>query len=131
MTAPLARRIPAAVRPAMLAMIRSIHTVIFASVAAMIGVVVWDGLRGRPGRRTAAALAVVLAESATYASNNQVCPLTPLAEGMGAERGSVVDMFLPDWAARRIPVVSVSLVIVGLVLNARALFRRRRRAAER
>lgn len=131
LTAPLARRIPAAVRPAMLAMIRSIHTVIFASVAAMIGVVVWDGLRGRPGRRTAAALAVVLAESATYASNNQVCPLTPLAEGMGAERGSVVDMFLPDWAARRIPVVSVSLVIVGLVLNARALFRRRRRAAER
>ncbi len=131
LTAPLARRIPAAAHPAMLAMIRTVHTVIFASVAAMIGVVVWDGLHGRPGRRTAAALAVVLAESATYVSNNQVCPLTPLAEEMGAERGSVVDIFLPAWAARRIPAVSVALVMVGLLLNARALCRRRPSAVGR
>lgn len=131
LTTPIARRTPASARPAVLTAIRAVHTVIFASVAAMIAVVLWDGLRGRPGRRTAAALAVVLAESLTYASNNQVCPLTPLAEEMGAERGSVVDLFLPEWAARRIPLVSVSLVIAGLVLNARALLRRWSSAAAR
>ncbi|MGH2357012.1 MAG: hypothetical protein ACRDGJ_03240, partial [Candidatus Limnocylindria bacterium] len=55
-----------------------------------------------------------------YVSNNQVCPLTPLAEEIGAERGSVVDNFLPDWAARRIPIVAGSAALLALFLNLRA-----------
>ena len=84
MTAFLAQRTPGGARPAVLAAVKAIHTAIFAAVAVQIGVVVWDGLRQRPGLRTAAALAIVLGESAVYASNNQVCPLTPLAEALGA-----------------------------------------------
>lgn len=63
----------------------------------------------------------MLAESVVFVSNNQVCPLTPLAEELGAERGSVVDIFLLDWAARRIPVVAGSAAVLALVLNLRAL----------
>ena len=55
-----------------------------------------------------------------YVSNNQVCPLTPLAEELGAERGSVADIFLPGWLARRIPVLGGSALLVGLVPNLRA-----------
>ena len=55
-----------------------------------------------------------------YLSNNQVCPLTPLAEHLGAERGAVADLLLPAWAARRIPVVAGSMALVALALNARA-----------
>ena len=122
----LASRTPPAARPAVLAGVKAIHTAIFASVAAQIGVVVWDGLRQRPGRRTVAAVVIALGESAIYASNNQVCPLTPLAEELGATRGSVSDIFLPDRLARRIPLIGGSALVIGLGLNLLAWIRRRR-----
>lgn len=105
----------------MLAAIKALHTVIFVSIGAAVALFVWDGVRGRPRRRTAAALGVALGEAAVYVSNNQVCPLTPLAEELGAERGAVADMFLPDWASRRIPVVSILALLAGAALNLRAL----------
>ena len=66
----------------------------------------------------------MLAESAIFVSNNNVCPLTPLAEELGAERGSVVDMFLPAPVAERIPRVAGSAALLALALNLRALTRR-------
>jgi len=120
LTTPLATLIRPQWRPAALTTIRAIHTVIFASVGAAILLVVWDGLWQRPAPRTLAAGAVVLAKSAIFVSNNQVCPLTPLAEQLGATRGSVADIFLPDRFSRRIPVIGGSAMILGLALNARA-----------
>ena len=124
LTERLARIIPVAGRPAALITIKAIHTVIFASVGAAIALFVWDGARQRPGRRAALALGVALGETAVYVSNNQVCPLTPLAEELGAERGSVADIFLPDRFSRRIPLFGGSALIVGLVLNLRAALKR-------
>jgi hypothetical protein len=126
-TEPAARRIPETWHGPALNAIKAIHTVLFASIGAAIVLFVWDGIRGRPGRRTATALGIALAESAVYLSNNQVCPLTPLAEELGADSGSVVDIFLPDAAARRIPLVSTSALLLGIGLNLRALRRRRSR----
>lgn len=120
-TRPLAGIIPQRWRPAALTSIKAVHTVIFASIALAIAVFVLDGIRQRPGRRAAYSLGVALAEAGVYVSNNQVCPLTPLAEELGAKRGSVVDMFLPAWAARRIPLVGCAALAVGIALNARAL----------
>ena len=67
---------------------------------------------------------MVLLESAVFVSNNQVCPLTPLAQEMGAKSGSVADIFLPDWLSRRIPVLGGATLIVGLALHSEALWRR-------
>lgn len=120
-TAPLSRLIPAARRPQALAAIKAIHTAVFLSIAGAILLTVADGVRGRPRRRTALAGGAVVAESILFVSNNQVCPLTPLAEELGAKRGSVVDIFLPAWAARRIPIVAGSAAVLALVLNLRAL----------
>jgi hypothetical protein len=122
-TAPLARITPHSARPAVLAAIKGIHTAIFFGVAVQIAVVVWDGLRQRPGRGTVTALAIAIAESAIYASNSQVCPLTPLAEELGAEDGSVTDIFLPDSVSRRIPLIGGSALMLGLALNLRAWIR--------
>ena len=127
LTVPVARRVPVGWRPAVLTAIKGLHTVIFASVGAAILLLIWEGLRQRPGRRAAVALGVTLAESAIYASNNQVCPLTPLAEELGAERGSVADIFLPDWLSRRIPLLGGGALVLGLVLNAQALLNGRAR----
>jgi len=125
LTEPASRAIPTRWRPATLWSIKAIHTVLFASIGAAIVLFVWDGLSARPRRRTAFALGIALGETAVYVSNNQVCPLTPLAEEMGAESGSVVDIFLPDAVARRIPMISVSALLVGLALNVASLARRR------
>jgi hypothetical protein len=127
LTTPLAALIPPSWHSSALAGIKAIHTAIFASVGAAILLVVWDGLRQRPRQRSAIAVGIVLVESAVYVSNNQVCPLTPLAEELGAERGSVADIFLPDWASSRIPIMSGSILVLGLVLNATAWLRGRRR----
>ena len=81
----------------------------------------WDGVRGQPRRSTAIAGGVVVVATAIYISNNHVCPLTPLAEDLGAARGSVVDIFLPAWAASRIPIVAGSAALLALILNVRAL----------
>jgi hypothetical protein len=124
-TASLARIIPVSARPAVLAAIKGIHTAIFAAVTVQIAMVVWDGLRQRPGRGTVTALAIALGESAIYASNNQVCPLTPLAEELGAEDGSVTDIFLPTSVSSRIPLIGGSALILGLALNLWALRRTR------
>ena len=126
LTDPAARLIPLRWRGGSLTTIKAIHTVLFGSISAAIALFVWDGLRGQPRRRTAYALSIALGETAVYVSNNQVCPLTPLAEEFGAESGSVVDIFLPDAVARRIPLVGGTALVLGLVLNGRALIARGR-----
>jgi hypothetical protein len=128
MTTRMAKLTPDSARPAVLVVIKAIHTAIFFGVAAQIAVIAWDGLRQRPRRRTALAFAIAIGESAVYASNNQVCPLTPLAEQLGAADGSVTDIFLPDRISRRIPLVGGSALLLGVALNLLA-WRRRREVA--
>lgn len=116
----LAARIPPDLRPLALTAIKAIHTAIFFSIASMVAAIAWDGIRERPHRRTAVAAAIALGESAIYGSNNRVCPLTPLAEDLGAENGSVTDIFLPEAISRLIPVVAGTALGVGVILNVRA-----------
>jgi hypothetical protein len=123
MTRPMAGIIPDRWRAPVLAGIKGLHTALFVSIGGAIVLFVWDGLRGRPRWRTVAALGIATAEAAVYLSNNQVCPLTPLAEELGAEHGAVADMFLPEWASRRIPVVSTTALLVGALLNLRVLLK--------
>ena len=120
LTTPFAQRAPRRWWSSILATIKAVHTAAFFSIAGLIVMVAWDGVRQRPRRRTAVAAAVAMTESAIFASNNQVCPLTPLAEELGAASGSVTDIFLPLWLSKRIPLLSASVLLVGLVFNVRA-----------
>lgn len=129
LTTRLARVIPDRCRGATLGAIKAIHTVVFLSVASLIVLFAWDGARRHAGLRTTIAVTIALAEATVYVSNNQVCPLTPLAEELGAENGSVTDILLPIWISRRIPLVSGSVLVLGILLNLRNW--RERRAARR
>ena len=80
-----------------------------------------DGLRGRPCPRTGVAVRIALAECTIFAGNGFVCPLTPLAERFGARRGSVSDIFLPDWLARNLTWIGSQVLVAGIALNVRAL----------
>jgi hypothetical protein len=96
-------------------LIKSVHTLIFAGMGPCVLCILYAGLTGRNSRLTKISIGAVLVESLIFFGNGQRCPLTDLAEGLGSEHGSVGDIFLPDRFARRIPVISSTLVIIGLV----------------
>jgi hypothetical protein len=123
-TAPLAARVPPGGRQEVLVLIKVVHTAAFFSISALIALVVWDGLRADPRRRTTVATLVAVGESAVYGSNNLVCPLTPLAEELGSPRGTITDIYLPRWLSLRVPLLGGGGLLLGLALNARALAQR-------
>jgi len=104
--------------------VRAVHTAVFAAELAAIGWLVVSGFIGRRDRSVALAAAAVGVEAAVFLANDGVCPLTPLTERLGAERGSVSDIFLPDTIARTIPVWSSALLILAAVAHARSYRRR-------
>jgi hypothetical protein len=71
----------------------------------------------------AIAAAVVAGESLIFVGNRCRCPLTQVAERLGAEQGSVTDIYLPDWFARNLPAIHVPLIVLAVLLHARNLRR--------
>ena len=118
--------IPIGWRPAAVRLIKAFHTVAFVVIGGSILVYTWDGVTRRTGRRAGVAAAVAIAETIVYASNNQVCPLTPLAETLGAESGSVTDIYLPRWISDRVPLIGGSTLVFGFFLHALAWRQRTR-----
>ena len=108
-----------------LTLVRAIHSAVF---LVELGAILWlviSGLIGRHDRTVAVAGVLVAAEAAVFVANSGVCPLTPLAERLGARRGSVSDIFLPDALARTIPIWSSVLVAIGIALHLRRYMRER------
>lgn len=118
----------AGARPALLA-IKAAHTVVWFSIESCMAYVLYAGLANRTDRRTAIAGAVIAAESLVFAANGFRCPLTSVAESLGAEHGSVTDIFLPAGFARNLPAIHVPLLGLALFLHGRNL--RRQRAVRR
>ena len=115
--------------PMAVAGVKAVHTAIFVGELAAIG---WLGISGAIGRRdrsVAVAAGAVAIEIGVFLANDGVCPLTPLTERLGAEDGSVSDIFLPDAIARTTPVWSSALVGLAVVLHARSAWRDRASAA--
>ncbi len=114
------------VRRVAVLMLKSLHTAVFLVELASIFWLVISGLIGRRDRSVALAAAAVAAEAAVFVANDGVCPLTPMTERLGATRGSVSDIFLPDVVARTIPTWSSALVVLAGMLHVRAARRRQR-----
>ncbi len=110
-------------RATALFLVRAVHSGVFAVELAAILWLVFTGIIGRRDRTVAVAAGLVAAEGAVFVVGRGVCPLTPLAERLGARRGSVSDIFLPDALARTIPIWSSALVATAAVLHLRAMSR--------
>lgn len=115
------------VHPRRLFVVRAVHSAVFLVELWAILWLVVTGLLGRSGRSVRVAGLLVAGESAVFLGNRGVCPLTPLAEHYGADRGGVSDIFLPDALARTIPLWSIPLVALGFTLHARMYLERRKR----
>lgn len=110
--------------PLAVVVVKIVHTAVFLVELASILWLVASGLLGRRDRSVAAAGGLVSIEAAVFLANGGVCPLTPLSEHLGAARGSVSDIFLPERVARTIPTWSSGLVAFGVLLHARAAISR-------
>jgi hypothetical protein len=112
-----------------IAAVRAVHTAVFFGELASIAWLVASGWLGRRDRTVAVAAVAVAAESAVFLANDGTCPLTPLAERLGASNGGVSDIYLPDAIARTIPIWSTALIATAVLLHARGLLSRTRVAA--
>jgi hypothetical protein len=126
----LEERRPACAQPrhAAIAAVKTVHTLAWLSVEACVIYALYAGFAGRTGKRAAAAGAVVAGEALLFAGNGFRCPLTELAGRLGAESGSVTDIFLPKWLARNLPTIHAPLLVLTVYLHVRNL-RRSRSAA--
>lgn len=109
-------------RPAVI-VVKAAHTGVFFAVAGSIGYLLSSALRNRTDSRAAVAGAMVAGEALIYATSGWRCPLTGVAERLGAEDGSVADIYLPGWIASHLPLVTIPLVTAAVVLHARNLWR--------
>lgn len=109
--------------------VKSFHTLIWFFAEACVGYLIYTGLRKRTGRDVTVAACIVAAEFAVFLVNGATCPLTPLAESLGAESGSVTDLYLPKWLAHYVPVIHVPLLALIVYLH-RDRFRRAERRGE-
>ncbi|HWL49070.1 MAG TPA: hypothetical protein VNT92_04280 [Acidimicrobiia bacterium] len=104
-----------------LVVVKTVHTAIWALVEAAMVYLLVSGAMRRSDRWAGIAGAVVAGETAVFLANGARCPLTSLAESLGAEDGSVTDIYLPGWLARILPAVHVPLVLAAVWLHRRNL----------
>ena len=109
-----------------IAVVKTIHSLVFFGLVASLAVVAWAALTGRPTRLTWNALAIVMFEVGAVGLCRGTCPLTTLAERMGAESGSVTDLFLPKWLADQVFVLGGGALVVSLFVLSLRLARRQR-----
>jgi hypothetical protein len=106
-------------RSAALVAIKAAHTVAFFSIGSCLAYLLYSGVRKRSDRRAAVAAAVVAGETLIYAGNRMRCPLTGLAERVGAASGSVSDIYLPRWFADHIAEITAPIFAEAIVLHAK------------
>lgn len=95
--------------------LKAAHTAIFGLVSTSVLYVFAAGVLGRPRRWTRAAIVIVGVESMVFVGNGRRCPLTGLAERLGAASGRVTDIFLPRWFADRIPQIYTPPLVIGVL----------------
>ena len=118
-------------RPAVVAAIKTIHTLAWLSIESCVLYALYTGLTGRTDKRVGIAGAVVAGETLLFAGNGFRCPLTDLAERYGAQRGSVTDIYLPKWFAENMPAIHIPLLVLMTYLHARNLRQSKNRAIHR
>jgi len=64
-----------------------------------------------------------------FAANGFRCPLTKVAVRLGADSGSVTDIYLPSWFAGNLPAIHVPLLVLGAYLHGRNIHRQRHSAS--
>ncbi len=97
-------------------LIKLTHTIIFFFMSACLIYVLYCGITRTYNWTLLVALSAILIEGLALLINRGRCPLTTLAEKKGAVKGSVTDIFLPQFIARNTFKFSSVLFIVELII---------------
>jgi len=104
--------------------IKFTHSIVFWFQVSCLSYLLYAGITGTFNIFVLIAIASILFNGLLLLLNNGWCPFTTLAEKQGAEKGTVTDMFLPEYIARNVFRVSLPLFIGELVLLAVRFFTR-------
>ena len=96
--------------------IKFIHSLIFWFQVACLAYTLYAGITRTFNIILLVAIGSIVLNGLLLLLNKGRCPFTTLAESQGAEKGSVTDIFLPQWIARNVFRVSTFLFIGELVL---------------
>lgn len=100
----------------MLVLIKLLHTLIWAIMAAATLFIFYAGIVGLSGPLLTVCIALLSVESLVLIFNGWVCPLTPVAARYTAERGASFDIYLPKWLARYNKLIFGTIFVIGLFL---------------
>jgi hypothetical protein len=98
--------------------VKLVHTLIFAVLSACVIYIVISGSINRITLWTWVAIVAIVIEGLVLAGSGGRCPLTAVAERLGASDGSVADIFLPRWFADRIFPICGTLYLIGCAIVA-------------
>jgi hypothetical protein len=104
-------------------MIKALHTAAWFSIESCMLYVIYSGFKGKSDRRAAIAAGVVGAETLVFAGNGFHCPLTDIAEDLGAGKASVTDIYLPRRFAHNLPAIHVPLILLAAFLHGKNIRR--------
>ena len=101
-----------------------IHTLVFAVLSACVVYTLYSGIFNHVTHWTWLAVVIVLGEGIILKANGWRCPLTTVAEKLGAASGSVTDIFLPKWFADRVfSICGITFTVACILVVARWLAR--------
>ena len=98
--------------------VKFVHSFAFFLFTACVGYVLYSAVFNRIGWVTYSSIVLVIVEGIALGLNRWRCPLTTLAENLGAEDGSVTGIFLPQWLAKRVFVIWGAVFVAACVVIA-------------
>jgi hypothetical protein len=101
-----------------LAVVRTVHTVIYVVMAVSTFVLLFAGVTGRTGPWLWLAMALLSVESVVFAGSGMKCPLSAVAVRYGAETGHVGDTLFPERCTRYTFRFFGTIMAIGLLLLA-------------
>ncbi|MFC1997708.1 hypothetical protein ACFLXI_08920 [Chloroflexota bacterium] len=96
--------------------IKTVHTLIFIFMIIMVGIVFFTLLLDNISYLTWIGIGFIFLEGLVLLINSWKCPLTEYAEILGAEDGSVTDIFIPKWLADRMFKIFGTISVICFVL---------------
>lgn len=109
----------------MLRIIKLVHTVVWFIMACASLYILYAGIMGLSGSWLMICVILLVIESVVLASNNWICPMTPLAARYTNDRSANFDIYLPLLVAKYNKFIFGTIFILGLLLNLRNFFLQR------
>jgi len=98
--------------------VKLIHRLIFVVLSGCVVYILVSGALNRITPWTWVAVVAIVVEGLVLAASGGRCPLTAVAERLGASDGSVADIFLPRWLADRIFPICGTMYLIGCAIVA-------------